>query len=200
MQFATIQHYTRLALGYERYKEEMRSKGNVGTINDYADLVGRSYRQVTSALKWRRTQVYEGSSDILEEHIASPREHIKQYERELSALLKAIRDKRKEARRILSDINREAKEEPGGKAAKTPPELILGLLKTVGVSSDDAKSIAALAGTILQYKTRLMELEGIYKQMVNPSLPGSAPKQITYRAVPADPEAEKYEHGGNGDS
>lgn len=47
------------------------------------------------------------------------------------------------------------------------------------------QAVAALARIILDYKTRLMELEGIYKQVLSIDVRAKVDKTITIRRIPA---------------
>ena len=69
----------------------------------------------------------------------------------------------------------------------------------VAVPTGAANSIVGVGRLILQYRTRLMELEGIYKQVVNPQLHGAngnKVQEIRYVAVPPDESEIQATIGG----
>jgi len=127
--------------------EEAKKENPEITEFDFAEKLGVSLHTLQRAVVWRRKQIYNLSDpSLLAAHIQSLKEHVKKYEKMQDIILKGA----------------PAKNLSGEARAKT--KIISG------------NALTGLARVILDYRTRVMELEGIYRQVVNIDHGGFIPK------------------------
>jgi len=133
------------------------------TLEQLATKMQVSRRTVTRAIEWGQQQGFfiSDSAEKIKKNIIDIQSTLEVLETEYQEVWKEQKRRRREQKRL----NREAK-----KNGKTPENITFGL----------ARTLSMLSKRILEYKTRIMELEGLYSKLFGKvTSPGGISSPIT---------------------